>query len=159
MQGARRGPYVDMVEEGNDAAGAPQRGAGAPLAGMRPRRRAQARGFNAARFGPLRGRTYACGAGTAPPSACPGRNPEGRGDPGAFLRRGPSKYRHIPSAPPPRTASHIAAVAHVPIYEIGSSQLRTRSASRPRRRGSTGIRCRNAPAPLPSAPRQAPRRR
>ncbi len=30
-----------------------------------------------------------------------GYHPEGRGDPGAFLRRGPSKYRHIPSGPPP----------------------------------------------------------
>jgi len=33
MQGARRRPYVDMVEEGNAAAGAPQRGAGAPVSG------------------------------------------------------------------------------------------------------------------------------
>src|SRR5215510_11732913 len=51
----------------------------------------------------------------------PGRNPEGRGDLGASLCREPLQYRHIVSGSPPRPASHIASVAHVPIYEIGSS--------------------------------------
>ena len=46
----------------------------------------------------------------------------GRGALGASLRRAPSQYRHIASGSPPRPASHIASVAHVPIYEIGSSQ-------------------------------------
>ena len=50
----------------------------------------------------------------------PGRNPEGRGDLGASLCREPLQYRHIVSGSPPRPASHIASVAHVPIYEIGS---------------------------------------
>ena len=54
----------------------------------------------------------------------PGRNPEGRGNLGAFLCREPSQYRHIASGSPPRTASHIASVAHVPIYEIGSELWR-----------------------------------
>ena len=51
----------------------------------------------------------------------PGRNPEGRGNLGAFFRREPSQYRHIASGSPPRTASHIASVAHVPTIEIGSN--------------------------------------
>src|SRR5262249_52986598 len=50
----------------------------------------------------------------------PGRNPKGRGALGASLRREPSQYRHIASGSPPRPASHIASVAHVPSYEIGS---------------------------------------
>lgn len=53
--------------------------------------------------------------------ARPGRNPEGRGDLGAFCRREPLQYRHIAAGSPPKTASHIASVAHVPIIEIGSS--------------------------------------
>src|SRR5215813_8364772 len=39
---------------------------------------------------------------------------------GACLCREPLQYRHIASGSPPRPASHIASVAHVPIYEIGS---------------------------------------
>ena len=54
--------------------------------------------------------------------ARPGRNPKGRGALGAFLCREPSQYRHIASGSPPRTASHIASVAHVPTIEIGSSR-------------------------------------
>src|SRR5215813_6427717 len=80
MRGARRGPYVDMVKPGNDADGAPQGGAGAPMffRGCDPAG-AQAR-VQVRRCGPLPGRTYACiRAGTAPPSACPGRNPGGDG--------------------------------------------------------------------------------
>jgi len=48
----------------------------------------------------------------------PGRNPEGRGDLGASCRRSPLQYRHIAAGDPPKPASHIASVAHVPIYEI-----------------------------------------
>src|SRR5262245_39664712 len=44
----------------------------------------------------------------------------GRGAVGASLCREPSQYRHIASGSPPRPASHIASVAHVPSYEIGS---------------------------------------
>src|SRR5262249_17400505 len=44
----------------------------------------------------------------------------GRGALGASLCREPLQYRHIASGSPPRPASHIASVAHVPIYEIGS---------------------------------------
>ena len=54
--------------------------------------------------------------------ARPGRNPKGRGDLGAFLRREPLQYRHIAAGSPPRTASHIASVAHVPVVEIGSRE-------------------------------------
>src|SRR5262245_29583349 len=52
----------------------------------------------------------------------PGRNPEGRGALGASLCREPSRYRHIASGSPPRPASHIASVAHVPTIEIGSGR-------------------------------------
>src|SRR5262252_10393707 len=83
MQGARRRPYVDMVEEGNAAADRP------------------------------------------------GRNPEGRGNLGAFLCREPSQYRHIASDSPPRTASHLASVAHVPSYETGSSAAASQKRDRP----------------------------
>jgi hypothetical protein len=74
-------------------------------------------------LGPLRGRTYAhgrrhCSALRGPSWPQPRR---GRGNLGAFLCREPSQYRHIASGSPPRTASHIASVAHVPIYEIGSN--------------------------------------
>jgi hypothetical protein len=31
------------------------------------------------------------------------------------------QYRHIAAGSPPKTASHLASVAHVPIIEIGSS--------------------------------------
>ena len=66
MQGARRRPYVDMVEEGNEA------------------------------------------------TDRPGRNPEGRSDPGAFLRRGPSKFDIFLRAlllevPPASSPSHTCA--------------------------------------------------
>jgi hypothetical protein len=187
MQGARRRPYVDMVKEGNAAAGAPQRGAGAPVSGdatAEARMRAAVNAARSVRFGvPLRlgvrsrvreqraapeNESFPCsglrpvphhrsgdrgrgaptptGAGTAPPSAArPGRNPQGRGAAhphsggcasplgevekrrhkcllrGAFLCREPSQYRHIASGSPPRTASHIASVAHAPSYETGSN--------------------------------------
>src|SRR5688572_31387742 len=55
--------------------------------------------------------------------ARPGRNPKRRGDLGAFCCRSPLQYRHIAAGDPPKTASHIASVAHVPIYEIGSSKI------------------------------------
>ena len=58
----------------------------------------------------------------------PGRNPKGRGDLGAFLCREPLQYRHIAAGSPPRTASHIASVAHVPTIEIGSGDAVTRAA-------------------------------
>jgi hypothetical protein len=32
------------------------------------------------------------------------------------------QYRHIAAGDPPKSASHIASVAHVPIYEIGSTR-------------------------------------
>jgi hypothetical protein len=51
-----------------------------------------------------------------------GRNPKGRGALGAFRRRAPLQYSRYCRTRPPRTASHIASVAHVPIIEIGSSQ-------------------------------------
>ena len=54
--------------------------------------------------------------------ARPGHNPEGRGNLGAFWCREPLQYRHIAAGSPPKTASHIASVAHVPIIEIGSNQ-------------------------------------
>ena len=80
MLGARRRPYVDRVKPWNNAGGAPERGAGAPSSGMRPRRRAWARGFNPARLARCGVAPTPKGAGTAPPSACrPGRNPKGRG--------------------------------------------------------------------------------
>ncbi len=39
-----------------------------------------------------------------------------------FVRREPLQYRHIAAGSPPRTASHIASVAHVPMVEIGSRE-------------------------------------
>src|SRR5262249_62081854 len=42
---------------------------------------------------------------------------------GASLCREPSQYRDIASGSPPRPASHIASVAHVPIIEIGSGLM------------------------------------
>jgi hypothetical protein len=53
-----------------------------------------------------------------------GHNPKGRGDLGAFRRRAPLQYSRYCCTRPPRTASHIASVAHVPIIEIGSSLAR-----------------------------------
>src|SRR3970040_808798 len=53
----------------------------------------------------------------------PGRNPKGRGDLGASCLRSPLQYRHIAAGDPPKPASHIASVAHVPIYEIGSKSV------------------------------------
>jgi hypothetical protein len=49
-----------------------------------------------------------------------GHNPKGRGALGAFRRRAPLQYSRYCCTRPPRTASHIASVAHVPIIEIGS---------------------------------------
>ena len=54
--------------------------------------------------------------------ARPGHNPKGRGALGAFRCREPLKYRHITAGSPPRTAFHIASVAHVPTIEIGSTE-------------------------------------
>ena len=59
MRGTRRRPYVDMVKPGNNADGAPQRGAGAPVSGDAT---AEARGRpaeNRGALGPLPGRTSA----------------------------------------------------------------------------------------------------
>src|SRR5215510_576479 len=53
----------------------------------------------------------------------------GRGAVGASLCREPSQYRHIASGSPPRPASHIASVAHVPIIEIGSRNPLTEETS------------------------------
>src|SRR5688572_2909746 len=50
----------------------------------------------------------------------PGRNPEGRGDLGAYCCRSSLQYRHIAANDPPKSASHIASVAHVPTIETGS---------------------------------------
>src|SRR5882672_6085842 len=63
--------------------------------------------------------------------ARPGRNPKGRGDLGAFRCRELLQYRHIAASSPPKTASHIAAVAHAPIVEIGSGRTPSRIASLP----------------------------
>src|SRR5690348_1874226 len=77
--------------------------------------------------------------------ASPGRNPKGRGAEqrlrrcapilagvrpavakrplrGAPCCRSPLQYRHIAAGDPPKSASHIASVAHVPTAEIGSDQ-------------------------------------
>ena len=54
--------------------------------------------------------------------ARPGHNPKGRGDLGAFRCREPLQYRHIAADSPPKTASHLASVAHVPVIEIGSTE-------------------------------------
>ena len=80
MQGTRRRQYVDIVEEGNAADGAPQRGAGAPVSGdatAQVRMRAVVIVARSVRFGVALTRKR---AGTAPPSAArPGRNPVGDG--------------------------------------------------------------------------------
>ena len=78
--------------------------------------------------------------------ARPGHNPEGRGAEqrlpplrayvagvrpaiakrslrGAYCCRSPLQYRHIAADDPPKSASHIASVAHVPIDEIGSQEV------------------------------------
>ncbi len=59
MLGARRRPYVDMVKPGNNADGAPERGAGAPVSGDATVQARMGTRMNSARSGPLRGRTYA----------------------------------------------------------------------------------------------------
>src|SRR5688572_32281216 len=41
---------------------------------------------------------------------------------GASCCRSPLQYRHIAAGDPLKSASHIASVAHVPIYEIGSGR-------------------------------------
>jgi hypothetical protein len=55
------------------------------------------------------------------------RTPRGRKRPlrGAFRRRAPLQYCRYCRTRPPRTASHIASVAHVPMIEIGSGALKT----------------------------------
>ena len=98
MRGARRRPYVDMVKEGNDAAD-------------RPGRNPEGRGAEQ-RLPPLR----AYLAGVRPAVA---KRPLR----GASCRRSPLQYRHIAASHPPKTASHIATVAHVPAVEIGSSAM------------------------------------
>jgi hypothetical protein len=55
-----------------------------------------------------------------PPRAVLAATRVGRGDLGAYCCRSPLQYRHI-AAGDPKSASHIASVAHVPIHEIGSS--------------------------------------
>src|SRR5512147_87029 len=96
MRGARRRPYVDMVKEGNDAADRPGRNPKGRGAEQRLRRCA-----------PI-------SAGVRPAVA---KRPLR----GASCRRSPLQYRHIAAGDPPKPASHIASVAHVPIYEIGST--------------------------------------
>src|SRR5688572_25871441 len=96
MQGARRRPYVDMVEEGNAADDRP---------GRNPKGRGAAHphgGGCASPLGQIKERRHECLLR------------------GAFLRRERLQYRHIAADSPPRTASHIAFVAHVPAIEIGS---------------------------------------
>ena len=132
MREARCSQYVDIGKPSDKAGGAPERGAGAPSSGMRPRRRAIGTRINPARLARCGVAPTPTGAGTAPPSACrPGRNPEGRGDLGASCCRSPLQYRHIAAGDPPKPASHIASVAHVPIYEIGSSISRRGAATAP----------------------------
>jgi hypothetical protein len=98
MRGARRRPYVDMVKEGNDAADRPGRNPEGRGAKQRPSAVARplGQGMPAVAKRPLRG---------------------------ASCRRSPLQYRHIAAGDPPKPASHIASVAHVPIYEIGSKAV------------------------------------
>ena len=96
MRGARRRPYVDMVKPGNEADDRPGRNPEGPGAAQRP------------------------GWRCAPPL---GEVKERRHEyllRGAFIRREPLQYRHIAAGSPPRTASHIASVAHVSMAEIDS---------------------------------------
>jgi hypothetical protein len=108
----------------------------APSSGMRPQSCAQARGFNPARLA-------RCGVAPTPKAQALLRPPRavlaatrvGRGDLGAYCCRSPLQYRHIAAGDPPKSASHIAAVAHVPIYEIGSNdRIRRAEPSRGSRR-------------------------
>src|SRR5215813_11657931 len=152
MRGARRRPYVDMVKPGNDADGAPQGGAGAPMffRGCDPagaRARVQVR-----RCGPLPGRTYACTRRHCSAVRVPWPQPEWDGAEsngplpllsalgqvdeaqaasacsGAHLFVGsPRNIDILLRALLLRPASHIASVAHVPIYETGSGHERYRS--------------------------------
>jgi hypothetical protein len=59
-----------------------------------------------------------------PPRAVLAATRVGRGDLGAYCCRSPLQYRHIAAGNPPKSASHLASVAHVPIYEIGSKMGR-----------------------------------
>jgi len=97
MRGARRRPYVDMVKPGNDADDRP---------GRNPKGRGAAHpdfAGCASPLGEMEDRRHECLLR------------------GASLCREPSQYRHIASGSPPRPASQLASVAHVPMYEIGSS--------------------------------------
>jgi len=92
------------------------------LPGMRPRRCASTR--SSAALWPAPGshlRVYAQALLRRPRALAATR--VGRGALGASLCREPLQYRHIAAGSPPRPASHIASVAHVPIIEIGSSLL------------------------------------
>src|SRR4249920_2832852 len=95
MLGARRRPYVDMVKPGNNADARHGRNPEGRGAEQRPSAVARplGQGMPAVAKRPLRG---------------------------AFCCREPLQYRHIAADSPPKTASHIASVAHVPIVEIDS---------------------------------------
>src|SRR5215831_21011395 len=79
MRGARRRPYVDMVKSGNDADGAPQGGAGAPMSSGDATPQVRKHAFKCGAVARSRVAPTRVRAGTAPPSACPGRNPGGDG--------------------------------------------------------------------------------
>ena len=51
------------------------------------------------------------------------------GDLGAYCCRSPLQYRHIAVDDPPKSASHIASVAHVPTTEIGSKPIKKKAAT------------------------------
>src|SRR5688572_22607500 len=148
MRDVRRRPYVDRVKLGNKASRAGRGSFQAMCAWMRPRSgTGERQGWRVPHTRPpgrIPGHRGPCS--TFRRVARPGRNPEGRGAEqwpsaiarplgqgedavakrprrGAFCCRSPLQYRHIAAGDPPKTASHIASVAHVPIYEIGSSKI------------------------------------
>jgi hypothetical protein len=138
MQGARGRPYVDMVKEGNAAACAPERGAGPRLRGC-DRGGVHRHADSIRRAWPaagshLRPRAQAL---LRPPRAVLAATRVGRGDLGAYCCRSPLQYRHIAAGNPPKSASHIASVAHVP--EIGSNHGAAGGAGVTRRRPWTKI--------------------
>src|SRR5688572_13566041 len=95
MLGARRRPYVDRVKPWNNA-------------DARPGRNPEGRGAEQ--------RPLAVARPLGQGEDAVAKRPRG----GASCCRSPLQYRHIAAGDPPKTASHIASVAHVPIYEISS---------------------------------------
>ena len=121
MQGARRRPYVDMVKKGNAADDAPQRGAGAPMLFRGCDRGGASARVQLRRCGPLPGRTYAYTRRHCSAVRVPWPQPEGTGRSGRISLSVAPNIESMRRRDPPRTASHLASVAHVPGYETGSS--------------------------------------